>query len=490
MDQAISRRTFLGAASATAAAGMAEGGPNVLYFFADQVRACEPGYAGGKNIPTPNLDRLASQGVVFTNAISSCPLCTPYRAMVQTGRWPTFSGGVLNWINVPSTGQSMADTFARAGYDTGFIGKWHLAAGARAGTLERGKPPKPGPESEFVPPGPMRMGYRYWAAYNFHANFAKPFYYRDTPQRLYMPGYETDSETDMAMEFMESCRQKKVPFLLTVAPHPPHPPWRPEQVPQGYLERVPKDLYWRPNVKRRREGRNADPRCYYAMLSNVDDNVGRLMKFLDQTGLAENTIVVFTTDHGEMFGSHGQYNKMVPYAEAVDIPLIMRWPGRTRAGSKCDALYTPMDHFPTLASLCGIEVPDIVNGMKLSEQALGRKGKERDGALMMNFVSHWDYPETNTEWPEWRGIRTKQHTYVKWLNGAEELYDNQADPYQSRNLFDGRRTPEVMSKLRSRLRELLEETRDDFSPGTAYAQWLTPDRDVIRTALGPVERRQ
>jgi arylsulfatase A-like enzyme len=455
----------------------------VLFYFADQVRACELGYRGGQNIATPHIDRLASQGVVFTHAISSCPLCTPYRAMLQTGRWPTLSGGVLNWVNVPSTGESIADVFARAGYDTGFIGKWHLAAGARAGSLKRGQPVKPRPESEYVPPGPARMGYQHWAAYNFHANFATAFYYRDTSERLIMPRYETDAETDLALEFMRARAANGRPFFLMVAPHPPHPPWRPEQSPAGYLDRVPQQLHWRANVKARKEGPLNDPRCYFAMLANVDDNVGRLLKFLAESGLAGSTVVVFTTDHGEMLASQGRYNKMVPYAEAVDIPLIVRWPGRIRAGSKSEALYTPMDHFPTLVSLCGLSTPGIVNGMDLSAHALGRRGAERDAALMMNYVSHWDYPETNTDWPEWRGIRTPQYTYVRWLNGAEELYDNLADPLQLRNLYDGRRAPEVMARLRSRLKDRLAESHDDFPPGTAYAGWFTPDRDMLRNAL-------
>jgi arylsulfatase A-like enzyme len=480
MTSQISRRSFLGTAAALAAPADR---PNVLFYFADQVRACELGYNRGQNILTPNIDRLAGQGVVFSNAISSCPLCTPYRAMVQTGRWPALSGGVMNWINLPSTGQSMGDVFARGGYDTGFIGKWHLAAGARAGTLKRSEPAKPRAESEFVPPGPARMGYQYWAAYNFHANFAKAFYYRDTSERLIMPGYETDSETGLAIEFMRGRASSGRPFFLTVAPHPPHPPWRPEQTPAGSLERVPKELHWRANVKGRKEGPLNDPRCYFAMLANVDDNIGRLMKFLDESGLAANTILVFTTDHGEMLASQGRYNKMVPYAEAVDIPLIVRWPKRVRAGSKSDALYTPMDHLPTLASLCGLPVPSIVNGLDLSQTALGRKGGERDAALMMNYVSHWDYPETNTDWPEWRGIRTKQHTYVRWLNGAEELYDNLADPLQMRNLFDGRRAPEVMRRLRARLKDLLAESHDEFPPGTAYAEWFTLERDMVKRVL-------
>ncbi|HUS05482.1 MAG TPA: sulfatase [Bryobacteraceae bacterium] len=483
----ITRRSLLaGAAGALAAQQPQVQPPNVLFVFPDQIRAQEVGYNGGKNVPTPHIDRLASQGVIFTNALSSCPLCTPYRAMLQTGRWPTLSGGMLNFVNLPATGQSMADIFSRAGYDTGFIGKWHLSAGRLAGTLKRGAPPPPLAESEFVPPGPARHGYQYWAAYNFHSNFTKAFYYRDTPERLTMPHYETDSETDMAIDFMRTRAAAGKPFFLTVAPHPPHPPWRAEQTPAGCLERVAKDLYWRPNVKGRVEPPGRDPRYYFAMLANTDDNLGRLTKFLDDSGLADNTIVVFTSDHGEMLGSHGRYNKMVPYAEAVDVPLIVRWPRHIPGGQNRDTLYTPMDHLPTLASLCRLPKPGLADGLDLSGSVLGRKGPEPDAALMMNFVSHWDFPESGTDWPEWRALRTTQHTYVHWLNGSEEFYDNIADPYQLRNLFDGRNAPEAMSRLRPRLQEMLRSSHDEFLPGSAYAEWLTPQRDFKRNALGPL----
>jgi arylsulfatase A-like enzyme len=486
MNTSISRRAMLGGAAAALGAAQDKNRPNVVFFFPDQVRAHELGFNGGKNAVTPNVDRFARQGVVFTNAISTCPLCTPYRTMLQTGRWPTLSGGVMNWVNLPSTGQSLGDVFSRGGYDTAYIGKWHLAAGARAGSLDRDKESKPGPEPEFVPPGPARMGWQYWAAYNFHANFNKAFYYRDTPERLFMPKFETDSETDFAIDYIKSHASSGKPFFITVSPHPPHPPWRPDQTPPGSLGKTPKDLHWRQNTKGRREGKLNDPHCYFAMLQNADENFGRVLQFLDDSHLAENTIVVFTSDHGEMLASQGRYNKMVPYSEAVDVPLIVRWPKHVRAGSKSDALYTPMDHLPTLARLCGLDVPDIVNGKDLSGHVLGRGGAQRESALMMNYVSHWDYPESGTDWPEWRGVRTRQHTYVRWLNGAEELYDNAADPYQFRNLYDGRQAPDLLRRMRASLKDLLAESHDDFPPGTAYRQWFTLERNMVRNAVGKV----
>jgi arylsulfatase A-like enzyme len=478
----MTRRSLLATAAGTLAAAAKPASaqkPNVLFYFPDQVRACEMGYNGGQNIATPHIDRLASQGVTFRNGISTCPLCTPYRAMLQTGRWPSLSGGVMNWINLPSTGQSMGDVFSRGGYDTGYIGKWHLAAGKFAGSLSRDVEPPERPEPEFVPPGPARMGYQYWAAYNFQSDWMHALYYRDTPERLIMPRYETDSETDMAIDFMRARAKGSKPFFLTVAPHPPHPPWSPKQTLAEDLARVSKDLYWRPNVKDRNPSKNS--RCYYGMIGTSDNNLGRMMKFLDESGLAENTIVVFSTDHGEMMASHGRYDKMVPYVEATDIPLIIRWPKHLKP-AKSDMLYTPMDHLPTLASLCGLKIPGIVNGKDLSANLLGRSRSEPDAALMMNFTSHWDYAETGTTWPEWRAVRTKQYTYVKWLAGSEELYDNAADPYQMKNLMEGGNPPAIAAKLRARLKDLLHDAHDEFLPGTAYGEWLTIDRNFKHTA--------
>ncbi len=511
MSKGISRRDFLrgsagvliGAAASAAdrAIPVPAKGPNVLFIFDDQLRAQALSYNGETNITTPNIDRLARQGIVFTNAISTCPLCTPYRGMLQTGRYPTHTGLVLNWVDINPKERCIAELFRGAGYDTAFIGKWHLSAGRMklAGKhavtkkdsqrIRRGVETylKQNPESEYVPPGPQRQGYGYWAAFNFHSDFRKAFYYRDTPKRLIMPHYETDSETDMAIEYMRKRIHSERPFFLTVAPHPPHPPWNPGACPPGYLDRVRPVLDWRPNVGDKRGSANHDPRCYYAMTVNVDDNIGRLMRFLDQSGLAENTIVVFTADHGEMLASHNRFNKMVPYEEAVNVPLIIRWPGRTPAGTRTDCLYTPIDHMPTLLSLAGIPAPDTADGMDLSAAALGRRGPRRESTLMMNLVSHWDYFDSGTLWPEWRGVRTKSHSYVKWLEERkEELYDNLADPYQMRNLAEGKKDLNTLKKMRARLEELLAAAHDEFLPGTAYADWYDDKRNLVRTALGPV----
>jgi len=478
--------------------------PNILFIFDDQLRAEACSVYGGKNITTPHMERLARQGTLFTHSTSTCPLCTPFRGMLQTGRYPTHSGLVLNWVEVNPRQRCIAHVFKDAGYHTGFIGKWHLAAGkkkysgkhdvtredkrrirrAKMAYLERN------PETEFVPPGPQRLGYDHWETYNFHGSFNDYWYYKDTPQRLFTEGFETDIQTDQAIEFMARHKDSPDPFFLMMAPHPPHPPFGPKHCPAGYLDKIPKDLHWLPNVPKDHKYRKdqLQARCYYAMSKNMDDNLGRILDFLDESGLSNDTIVVFTADHGDMLGSQNRENKMVPYAEAINIPLIARWPGHIPAGAKSDILHTPMDHMPTLCSLVGLrnQVPDTADGMDLSRAWLGAGNVDRDAILMMNYVSNWDYFDSGTLWPEWRGVRTKRFTYAKWLTGQEELYDNIEDPYQMRNLADGQKDLPAIKKLRDRLKELMAEAHDEFLPGTAYADWYDNQRVLIKTALGPV----
>jgi arylsulfatase A-like enzyme len=145
-----------------------------------------------------------------------------------------------------------------------------------------------------------------------------------------------------------------------------------------------------------------------------------------------------------------------------------------------------MDHMPTLCRLVGLDVPGTADGVDLSRVLLGGKTIDRDAVLMANYVSNWDYFDSGTRWPEWRGVRTARYTYAKWLTGQEELYDNLDDPCQMRNLAKGQQHLPVLRKLRGRLKDLLADAHDDFQPGTAYADWYDDERNLIRTGLGPV----
>ncbi len=471
--------------------------PNVLFVFADQFRADVINAYGGKVISTPHLDRLAEEGITFDSALSTCPLCTPFRGMLMTGKYPTHSGLLANFFEASpkQNPHCLADVFDAAGYDTAFIGKWHLAA-SNLKYVDKHKPRDSnvlkGRASQFVPPGPARLGFQYWAGFNFHAAFNHFWYFTDTPQPITSAKYETETETDLAIDYMRKHANADKPFFVVMAPHPPHPPFAPQACPAGYLEKIPQEIPRSPNVPPDNPRPLAELRCYFAMAKNTDDCVGRLMKFLDESGLSENTIVLFTSDHGEMHGSHGLINKMVPYAEAVNLPLIIRWKDKIPAGKRTAVLQTPMDHLPTLCGLAGVplgnDVRRSLDGIDLSPVILGKGDVDRQQVLMANYTSQWDSLQTGKPWPEWRAVHTERYTYVKWLSGKEELYDNKHDPYQMVNLAADKASAGILDRLRGSLKTLLARANDDFRPGNDYGDWFDNERNLIKTGLGPVPK--
>lgn len=517
----ISRREFLGGISATAflagngrnsilSGARAARRPNIIVFLPDQVPAHELSAFGGKNIETPQMDRVVAEGVTFTNALSTCPLCAPYRGMLLSGLYPTHNGMLINWLESNPRDPSLAGTLNAAGYSTAYIGKWHLNAGKMkpdglfmsqevrqleaAGDYSH-RPEaeneyvRQHPEPEFVPPGPARRGFQHWAAFNFHTEYKHAFYYRDTAERLFMPTYEPDSEVAMAIDFMQRASSTGQPFFVVLSPHPPHQPWTSESAPAEFVPRVAPTLFRRPNVPEDCPPGAGDPRYYYAMLGAVDAALGKLLAYIDTAGLAKDTLLVLTSDHGEMMGSHGKWEKMSPYEEALRVPLVFRWPGRLPIGTKSEVLFTPMDHHATLAALANADAPAGMDGRDLSAAVTGAtKTVDREAALIANYSSHWDYFHSEWPWPEWRGVRTRRYTYVKWLSGKEELFDNSADPYQMRNLAESDAT--TRSQLREVLRTLLAESHDPFMAGPAYAAWYDGERNIVRTGYGPVAREK
>ena len=486
----MNRREFIAGAMSAVPAWPAGERPNVLLVLLNHVRACDLACYGnaGSNVPTPNLDRLAAQGLRFTNALATFPLSTPARAMIQTGRWPSVTGAVFNSVNprLPADSKPLAAAFAEAGYFTSYVGVWHLAAGRLAGSLDREHPaPRRSgfTQPEYVPPGLLRMGYENWHAFNYHTEFARGYFYRDEPRRLLMPGYETDAETAVAIEVMHECRVSNKPFFVVLSPHPPHPPWRANQTPAASLAKIPAELKWRANARdRSKDSEEADPRCYYAQLHNVDENIGRCLQYLEKNEILDNTIVVCASVHGEMLGSRGMYGAMRGYAECVDVPLLMRW-GRVRPRVS-DALITPLDLYPTLAGLCGLPRPSHLDGVDLSQHMLQGAPAPRRSALLMNYVSHPEYPESGTLAPEFRGVRDGRFTYLRYVaGGREELYDNVKDPLQARNLIaPGKKGPAAM---RATLQRLLDEAGDTAQPGSFYRGWFNENRDAVAPKLNP-----
>ena len=477
--------------------------PNILFIFDDQHRKEAVSCYGGTNVQTPNIDRLAKEGIKFTNAISTSPLCTPYRGMLMTGKYPTHTGLLVNFVNPHRKERGIADCFNEAGYHTGFIGKWHLTASSVGNqTMISGEPiegSKLPSEPEHVRPGRGRLGFQYWAAFNFHMEFRKGYYYRDEPIKEFYPDYETEWVSDETIRFLKKHKDSDRPFFLMIAPHYAHPNWRGEKdVSRSNLERIRKDITIRPNASQqfplkvtntagKTEGLTLEQvRTYYAMCENVDDNVGSILDYLEQSGLAENTIVVFTSDHGEQLGSQGRRSKLVPFEESINVPLIMRWPKRIKPGTTSDALYGPMDHLATLCKLAGAKAADDIDGIDLSGEVLQTGKIDRQVVLIAQYVASPNYCRSHRDELQWRGVRGKNHTYVKYVCGKELLFDNITDPYQMNNLIADEKSNTLLETMRLYLKKLLAEAHDDVLPATSYAEWFDDTRTVIHTGKGAI----
>ncbi len=449
--------------------------PNVIVLFPDQLRAASLPLDGERYIETPHIDRLAGEGVHLTNAISNCPVCTPARAMLVTGRHPQTTGHLINTTRTRHSEISIADAFGRRGYRTGWVGKWHLHTGLWP-ALDR-MPSQP----DWVPEGRDRLGFDYWRAYNQHMVFFDGFVQKGDWNYERWDGYETDGLLDYAFEFMDAPGDD--PFLLFVAPHPPH--YTPfEFAPAECYEGLPERFVFPDNVGDEWGDETHEMyRHYLAMVRAVDKMVGRVLDHLDRTGRADDTIVVFASDHGTQAGAHGVHPwlKKHPYEESINIPGIVRYPGAIKPGTQSDVLFGMPDFFPSLCGLAGIPVPRSVEGRDLSDALRGQSVAEQEGLLLMNFSKHYDWFKDGAEW---RGVRTKGTSYTEWLDGTVQLFDLVDDPLQQRNLAGEADYRALEAASQEALRALQQQRGDELVASTAWKHWLDEQRRVVRNAHG------
>ncbi|MCM0020542.1 MAG: sulfatase [Tagaea sp.] len=451
--------------------------PNILFIFVDQLRASSLPAYGDAQIATPALDRLQREGMVFDNAISGCPVCTPARAMLVTGRHPQTTGHLMNSVRTRHSEISIADTMNLAGYRTGWIGKWHLHTGVWP-ALNR-MPMHP----DWVPTGRDRLGFEYWRAYNQHMVYFDGFVQSGDWNYERWEGYETDGLFKFARAFIEEPDAR--PFCLFLSPHQPH--FTPERfAPERYYERLPATLRLPDNVSENMREKSMEMyRHYLAMTLALDDMVGEALELLERRAILDDTIVVFTSDHGTQGGSQGiaPWMKKMPYEGSIRIPLLVRYPRALKPGTRRDGLVSMVDFFPTLCGLAGVRVPRSVEGRDLSPLWRDEGGRETDSVYLMNFSAAYDWLETGMEW---RGVRTKRATYAKWLDGRTELFDLESDPLQMRNLAgtDGARSLE--SDMAARLEVHMAARGDALSPVCDLRGWHDDQRRVVRNAYGPL----
>jgi len=449
--------------------------PNVLVLLADQLRAGSLPVYGETQIHTPNIDRLAQEGVRFTNAISSCPVCTPFRSMLVTGRHPQTTGHLINFVRTRHDEIGLGDAFAHAGYRTAWIGKWHLHTGSFPQTTG---------VTDYVPEGRDRLGFQHWRGYNFHADYFNGSVNLDDWRVERWEGYETQALNRYAFEFLDSVGDD--PFCLFLSPHQPH--HTPFQfAPEEVYDRLPDNLVLPDNVApAMREASLEMYRHYLAMTLTLDDMLGEILAYLDRAGLADNTIVIFASDHGTQVGAHNisPWMKKKPYEESLNVPWIMRWPGFFREGTTSDVLTAPVDVFPSLCGLCDIPVPRTIEGHDLSRAWQGvPEAFEQKAILTMNFTASYDYLKDGQEW---RGVRTKRHTFARWLNGEVELFDLENDPLQMTNLADDPNAAALRAQLEDQLQALMRARNDRLVPCTSYQDWFDSQRRIVRNVYGPL----
>ncbi len=431
--------------------------PNIIFAFSDEHRWQSLSFTEMPELKTPALSRMAQEGVSFNYCISNNPICVPARSMIMTGKWPYATralennGAMLEAANQPTLGK----LFSKAGYRTCYIGKWHIGM----------NPALAGFGKTFI-----------WENTDHHW---KSFFKEDAGGHVNYDGYNAVGMTDQALQFIEAGAKDAPPFFVMLAWNPPHAKFNDPPADMKALY-PPGTLTYRPNYRekeKKKEREFENYQGYHAHISAIDREVGRILQRLDELKLADNTLVIYSSDHGSMFGSQGKNSKRHPEDESIRVPFLVRWPGRVPAGTRSDALLGTIDIFPTLCGLAGLAVPATCHGVNLAPAVLGRPMRGPDSQFIMH-ISNKKEADKVAENPKapvfrgyFRGVRTRQYTYAVGVNGPWLLYDNQKDPFQMKNLINDPACAAVRADCQKRL--------DDWLAKAEYAHMPPALRDKV-----------
>ncbi|QOD62332.1 sulfatase [Polaribacter haliotis] len=459
--------------------------PNILFIFPDQFRNAAIGINNQDPVVTPNLDKLGKEGMVISNAISNYPLCSPYRGMLMTGKLP-YNNSVLSNSNSnrhkynnswQKDDVSISDVLVENGYDAGYVGKLHLTSPA----------PIQGKDSvlwDAYQPKELRHNFNFWYAYGTFDEHNTPHYWKNEAKEdevTEIKEWSAKHEANVIIDYIKNpspeTRSADKPFALFWSVNPPHPPYQyvPEKYLKNYKDKSLDELLVRENValdsdvsefafhagatRNRTHLAKEHVRNHFAMVTGVDEQIGRVLKSLKDEGIEENTIVIITSDHGEMMGSHGLMSKNVWFEEAINVPFIIKWPRKIRANQKSDLIVSVTDIMPTILNLVEATdgIPKNLDGRDLSSIILNDEGDKPTSALYY-FILEGEPASGH------RGIRTHKNTYVITIdkNNIERkfLYDNVNDPYQKTNLIG--KNADLEKKLYSELIKNLEEKKDPW----------------------------
>jgi arylsulfatase A-like enzyme len=421
----LNRRSFnqmTGAATfgavLTCGAGPASRRPNVLFVFSDMQRAYSMGCYGDPNARTPVLDAFAKQGARLDAAISNTPVCCPYRACLMSGQYAHNNGVMSNGVTFRPTVKCVAETFRDAGYVTGYSGKWHISEAKDA-------------------PDPT---------YGFPAN--------GTEYGNYKTDRHSANTTDVALKFIADKSKGAAPWLLYVSYILPHSPYK---APPGYVEHF-KDIKLPPNVLAGAATELAKNNLpdYYGMIESLDDEFKRILQALDEAGVAKDTIVVYSSDHGDMIGCQGYKAKRWPYEESARIPFLIRYPQAIPAGSIIADPFGAPDVYPTLAGLAGVPVPDGLDGVDFSALFKGETSKPPRDYVYLEMQYAY------VPWPGWRALRTRRYMYARLKERPWLLFDLKNDPWEKNNLVDDPAQRALVKELDGRLEKIMRESGDSW----------------------------
>lgn len=431
--------------------------PNILILISDDQRWDQLSCADNPLIPelkTPNIDALAQQGVYYRNAFITTPICAVSRASIITGMYASTHG--MNHFNTPIDSTVLSKSYPAVlhenGYRTGVLGKWGMGI---KGTDE------------------------VFDVFNAWYNQGK--YFHDTDS-----GKIHNSEwlAIKTREFLESCEADE-PFCLTVCYKSPHHPYQPDErdkdlfadvqipkrktdTPEDYQNMVShvmeKSLNrWCYFDERKDEATKDDfEKNFLRCVKSLDRSVGEIMQSLQNLDLEENTIVVFLSDHGYMWGEHGLGGKWLLYEESIRTPIIIRGPGipKVMSGKKLDNLALNIDIAPTILDMAGIPAPEEMDGMSLFPQLSGEDTTSRTDF----FMEHVDIIKVKTPIPDSRGVRSKDWKYIRYVNvepEVEELYHVKSDPLEAKNLIEDENYTHIKNELREKYNEYLESFQNE-----------------------------
>ena len=460
--------------------------PNILIVYPDQLRYDAMGCSGNPVIKTPHIDRLASEGVQFDEAYNSYPLCCPFRASVLTGKYAQGHGMIQNHFPLRGGQTFLADILKDAGYRTGYVGKWHLEGG-----------PKPG----YVPPD-RRFGFEHFVGFNRGHEYLTSIYFDDVGQAYHSKRYEPDYQTDQILDFIDDAAKADdgKPFFGYVSWGAPHFPMDipdylrtvystdevplPPGVPNPELQQQVQE--YRNNVLCGGDPRSphkshaaydqkpdGEPETeaeirqfiaeYYGMIHNIDWNFGRILNRLDSLGIADNTIVVFVSDHGDMLGQHGSFCgvKNQAYRAAMQVPLIVRYPDRLKPQRTKALVDAGVDMMPTLLELCGIASPQDIDGKSYVSVLDGEAKESRDAVMYQVFTQNGGNPHEFAPFAE-RGIRTKDWLYVRHKDKPYLLFDEKADYDEKNNLVNDPQYQHIIAEFDVQLDAQMQATGDDW----------------------------